>query len=355
MGRRRALVSIGAALPAGVLLVHGCRDATQLTLDLRTNVVCADMRGVEIVVASDPHVAEHRAALDAPGTRFASATTSECTEGPAPRKIGTLVVTPSGNDGAVVVVAAFGGARADDCVAPRFGPGCIVARRKFSFVDHTAVTLPIVLDPVCAGVPCNENSTCVGAKCVDSKVNCSGGTCSEPGVKLADGGVEAVDAQSPLDSATPDDGALADSGGDTDAGDAATDASEGGSFTDAGVGYCPAAVTCVGSALGCAVAPGPPSCCYSPTAVCINAGAACSGLSGCCRSSDDCTANVGDVCCASTNVAMTTTTVACRTRAACSAAGGVAVCNVTGGDGCGPGHICLGGVYSTTPQFYNCS
>ena len=70
----------------------------------------------------------------------------------------------------MVVVAAFGDVKVADCIAPNFAPGCIVARRRFAFADYTAATLPIVLDPVCSGVPCNESSTCVGKKCVDARL-----------------------------------------------------------------------------------------------------------------------------------------------------------------------------------------
>jgi hypothetical protein len=168
MRTRFTLVSLGSALPAVALLAHGCRTPTQVTLEISTNVVCSDLRAVDIVVARDSHAAEHGAALDAPGQRFASASTTSCTEGAAPRRVGTLVVTPGSGDGSVVVVAAFGKATAADCTAPRFAPECIVARRRFGFVDHQSLTLPIVLDPICAGVACNENTTCVGKACVDS-------------------------------------------------------------------------------------------------------------------------------------------------------------------------------------------
>ena len=146
------------------------------------------MRGVEIVVAADSREAERRAALDAPGIRYATASTSACLEGASSRTIGTLVVTPGGGSGAVVVVAAFGGVKVAGCIAPNFAPGCIVARRRFAFADYTAATLPIVLDPVCSGVPCNESSTCVGKKCVDSAVDCVSGTCTDPGQTAPDGG-----------------------------------------------------------------------------------------------------------------------------------------------------------------------
>jgi hypothetical protein len=335
-------------------MAHGCREATQITLELGTNVTCADMRGVEIVVAGAPHEAEHRAALDAPGTRFATATTAECTEGPAPRRIGTLVVTPSGGDGAVVVVAAFGNARPDDCIAPRFGPGCIVARRKFSFVDHTPVTLPIVLDPACAGVPCDENSTCVGAKCVTSKVDCASGTCTIAG-QLPDGGLVAVDATSSLDGA-PNADATSDAGDDASAGDGSvSDATvEGGVDASPDGGTCPALTTCIGSPVACAISDGTVACCYVGAGASCGKVGACAGLSGCCQSAEDCP-TVGDVCCASTLNPTASTFISCRPRNECLALPGVAVCNLVGNFGCGQGHGCAGGTYSTTPQYYRCS
>jgi hypothetical protein len=361
MRGRSKLLTFGAALPTVVLLGHGCRTATQVTIDIGTNVVCADMHGVDIVIAGDSHDAEHRAALDVPGTRFATTTTSDCTEGAPPRKVGTLALTPSSGGGAVVLVAAFGATRVADCVAPNFGPGCIVARRRFGFVDHMAVTLPIVLDPVCAGVPCNESSTCVGKKCVDSSVDCTSGTCADPGQRSADGGLVEVDAFSPLDSSGGTDAsdAAAADGADSAGSDGASgDGSTGDGGADAGGGSCPmsticaapAARTCVGGA-----AFGGPSevCCYvDPTQPTCTTLGMCAAISGCCRSADDCLN--GDICCASTPTPMTSTVIQCKPRSACAT--GTVVCASPGMGGCGPGHACPGGrVYSSAPDYYGCS
>ncbi|MDB4935394.1 MAG: repeat domain protein [Labilithrix sp.] len=359
---RVKLAAIGTALPAVALLAHGCKNPTQVTLDIGTNVVCSDMRGVEIVVASDTHEAEHRAALDVEGRRFPTATTSDCTEGTVPRKIGTLVVTPGNSDGSVVVIAAFGKTRVEDCVAPRFAPECIVARRRFGFVDHQSVTLPIVLDPICAGVPCNENSTCVGKKCVDSFVDCASGTCAPPGRIGPDGGPLEVDGASPLDAAPLDGDTIADGssgeGGDgSTVTDGATEAS-----TDAGVaGACPMTPTCQGSpGAVCASVVGqpPPGCCYPAAAgsgTCTEQSACTKGVWACCRDSDDC--NTGQICCASTQNAAATTRMTCRVRTECVAAGGAVVCKVPGNAGCGaPGtSSCIGAEYSTAPQYFRCS
>ncbi|NJR12605.1 hypothetical protein HC776_01590 [bacterium] len=52
--------------------------------------------------------------------------------------IGTLVVTPAASNGAIVVAASYTDAR---CKPPY--ADCIVARRRFVFVDSTSTTLPI--------------------------------------------------------------------------------------------------------------------------------------------------------------------------------------------------------------------
>lgn len=365
MRSRSKLLTFGAALPTVALLGHGCRTATQVTIDIGTNVVCADMRGVDIVIAGDSHEAEHRAALDVPGTRFATTTTSDCTEGAPPRKVGTLALTPSSGGGAVVLVAAFGTTRVADCIAPNFGPGCIVARRRFGFVDHMAVTLPIVLDPVCAGVPCNESSTCVGKKCVDSTVDCTSGTCADPGQRSPDGGLVEVDAFSPLDSSggtDAADAAAADGAdgavGDGGVSDGALDGSDG-SIDAGGGGYCPAFTTCAAPAAASCVGMasfGSPAaaCCYeSPLMPSCKPLGTCAAISGCCRSADDCA--VGDVCCASTPTAMSSTVIVCKPRGACMAAGGTSVCATPGNNGCGAMHSCIGSIYSQQPDYYGCS
>ena len=339
---------IGGAIPVVALFVDGCRSPTQVTLDVGTNVVCSDMRGVEIIVAGDPQEAEHRAALDAPGIRYATASTEVCTEGPSPRPIGTLVVTPGGGGGAVVVVAAFGGAKVSDCIAPNFGPGCIVARRRFAFADHTPSTLPIVLDPVCSGVPCNESSTCVGKKCVDSAVDCGSGTCTDPGQPSPDGGLVEVDSASPLDSSAPDLEASSDAPVESGA-DGGHDAGKEGGGP---VGSCPTMMPCLSEVpTACVSAGANVSCCYASNPASCQPKGACSSISGCCRDSNDCAP--GNVCCANTRNATTSTVVDCRPASECRMAGAV-VCHTVGSSGCGGG-ACSADPYSVKPDYYRCS
>lgn len=320
------------------MLAHGCQDPTQVTLDIRTNVVCSDMKGVSIVVAKDPRSAETRAAFFGDGPRFASAETTNCDESTSPHSVGTLVVTPSGDQGAVVVVAAFGGLTTDQCTKTSFPAGCIIARRRFSFVDRTRITLPILLDPSCSGIPCNETSTCVGRRCVDSEVTCAGGTCAEPSGATVDGGIVGEDGGSlPL----PDGSLLniSEAGLVDVRGDGAS----------IGSGTCPA-VICTGGAQICLPTE---TCCYAGSvATCIDA-TSCGTMAGCCRSASDCLN--GTICCASTSLPSSTTRLSCRTLAECKSLSGVSVCT-TDSTGCGAASAgCTGEVYSQAPEFFRCS
>jgi hypothetical protein len=219
--------------------------------------------------------------------------------------------------------------------------------------------MPIVLDPDCAGVPCNENSTCVGKKCVDSAVDCSGAECTQPGV-AADGGVIEVDAFSPLvDGAPPDDGSIPDDGsskadggppdGGGDGGDAADAAPDsGGNICSVGVGTCLAAdgqapTTC--SPAG--------RCCYGTgggSCVALGNKNPCAGLTACCHGSTSCPGNT--VCCADTPSPQPTTVIKCRPIEDCT---GPRICSAAD-QGCSNMGSCQGGfVYSPDPEYFGCS
>ena len=251
----------------------------------------------------------------------------------------------------MVVVAAFGGVKIADCIAPNFAPGCIVARRRFAFADYTAATFPIVLDPVCSGVPCNESSTCVGKKCVDSAVNCTAGTCSDPGQTTPVGGLVEVDALSPLDSAVAlDPGSDAPNDG---AGDAPHDAPVETGGDAGGGGSCPTTTTCdsLQRSVAC-ISLAPVACCYEANPATCKPPGTCAALSGCCRSSLDC--NGSDICCASTKVASNATVISCKPQNDCVAAMGAVVCSTVGGTGCG-GKACIAAFYTAKPDYYHCS
>jgi hypothetical protein len=354
MNRRQCLIAIGGALPSLAIAAHGCKTATQVTLDLSTNVKCTDLRGVDIVVAEASDEAERRAALAAPGTRFPTATTTDCADG----HIGTLVITPGGGDAAVVVIAAFGSTSVDACKAGSFSSQCIVARRRFSFIDHGQSTLPVLLDTDCAGVPCNVATTCVSHKCVDSNVDCqSGGVCSSPGKIGPDGGVIEEDGSPPFPPAPPPQ----DDGGPDAPNDSPNDAPNDVTTDAPGDG---GTLFCANGAAGCGaiqcINPGE-FCCYTmATGGCKST--SCPAMRGCCRDSNDCSGN-NDFCCAipSSIPPTAATTLTCQSLANCQAMGGAPVCTDSGGGtGCSgfamPPYHCTANLYTntTSPAFYFC-
>ena len=155
---------------------EACRDATQVTVDIRTlGIPCSSLKGVKIVVARSPRDAEDRMAL---GSLSAEVQRGQC-DG---ERVGTLVLTPSEAKGAIIVAARISDEAAATCKPPDY-KGCIVARRAFAFLDHVSVTLPITLEVACADVPCDVVSSCRSGTCVSSEASCSDGTqrcASEP-------------------------------------------------------------------------------------------------------------------------------------------------------------------------------
>ncbi len=186
-------------------VVDGCREPTEVTLRISSDANCTDLRGVAISAAVDSRLAEDRSA-SSPGT-----VTRACASG----YIGTIVVTPAetGSTAAIVVTAGVL-APAEECKPPSY-KGCIVARRRFAFVDHTPLTIPIGLEVDCRDVPCDAVTTCLHGKCVDARIGCDDRGCGEVG-----GGSVTPDGGAP-------DGAISDGSPDgarSDAGDAASDA-----------------------------------------------------------------------------------------------------------------------------------
>lgn len=316
--RRIRLLSLQLLACALVAVAaQSCRTPTQVTLDLSTDVACADLKGVDIIVAPGARAAEERALL-----RYSAASTDACSGG----HIGTLVVTPGAGEGAVVIIAGLVN-RASSCVPPRY-EGCIVARRRFSFIDHVSSTLPVFLAASCIDVPCNETTTCASRKeCVDSTATCSAdGSCSGPAQAGQDAG--------PADGAPPDgeggrpDGPL-DDGSVTEAG--AEGGAEGGVIPGP-FGACPAVNACPLRPLGKPTPCAPPmdampiGCCRqlaSPTFVCARVDSCTMGLVACCAGQMDCPNGTG--CCSSKPTGSTGAIVACGTPSQCASVSGGAV------------------------------
>ncbi|MBX3186071.1 MAG: hypothetical protein KF819_03610 [Labilithrix sp.] len=262
----------------------GCRDATQMTLEigLADKVVCSEMKGTAITVGVDAIDTESRVAAE-----YVTATTNECDA--RTRSVGTLVVTPSDDDQAsVVVVVAYDPSLGSPaaCKPPLF-KGCIVARRRFSFSTFKKLRMPITIDPDCKDVPCDALSTCRKGNCYSSEVVIEGDVVPpEPGA-LPDGGTDEGGIVIP-------EGGLPDTGGDADS--SIPDGSDVDGPVDAPTDApfdAPPGVSCVAGALQC---PGPCSgkllyCCdvLADTGVqCVNGAAACKASSPkyCCADGD---------------------------------------------------------------------
>jgi hypothetical protein len=173
--RRQTALSFGVVVLFAV--VASCREPTQITVVIRTGEKCSDLSGAEIVVGPSQQETQTRFEQ-----KFTAAESHDCD---ATGLIGTLVVTPGGAGGTIVVAAGVrvGGAPAPDpaeCATAANKGNCIVARRSFSFLDHTSLTLPIELDPLCVGQACDPASTCFKGSCVDATVSCVGADCGLP-------------------------------------------------------------------------------------------------------------------------------------------------------------------------------
>ncbi len=191
--RRTAVTALGGLFVATLVAAQACLAPTQLTLVVDTDVPCPELKGVAITVSDRPEGAETKG--------FVTAETSDCQAG---GRVGTLVVTPSDSGRAAIVVVAGVTRPARECSSANGYEGCIVARRLVSFVDHTALVVPVRLEVDCLDVPCNAISTCSKGRCVSSETICDDTDCSKVGV-AQDGGEALVDAPTSNDATVPPD------------------------------------------------------------------------------------------------------------------------------------------------------
>lgn len=181
----------GLLLLAAVLgvIVASCRDATEVSLEARTNIMYRPGLVTTFTVGTSPAAIEENAAAKI------ETTSPWGSDG----FIGSLTVIPPSDDAttlAVKIVMAVQKNDAHDCKPPRY-EGCIVARRVLSYRAHASLRLPINLWLDCVGVPCDAVSTCNAlGQCVSSQVDAScadGRGCTIPGEE----GVASVDASAP--------------------------------------------------------------------------------------------------------------------------------------------------------------
>lgn len=190
--RGRALaVAAMAATTIGV----ACYGPTEVRLEISTDRPC---KALPTADEPNPQPVKTSVAVGGSAADVAQVSeTSSCID-TSTGAIGSLVIVPSaGHDArvAVQVVMTTNGRPTSDCVLDAKGnpPSfCIVARRSFSFIDHTSRTLPIRLYDACRGVGCGAEDTCGrGGGCRPADVPDEGDPADEPciGPQCADGGV----------------------------------------------------------------------------------------------------------------------------------------------------------------------
>ena len=165
----RAAIGISSScwwwLAVGLL---GCQEPTQVRLHVRTDVPHVLGRTLSITAAPPDRVegADPDAVVDQPwgGTG----------------EVGTIVVVPEEDHNGKLGVRVVMGVTRDpsDCTG-LVVEGCIIARRRLSFLEHRTVELPVGLHAACEGVRCDENSTCNAlGQCVSAEVDPS--LCESP-------------------------------------------------------------------------------------------------------------------------------------------------------------------------------
>jgi formylglycine-generating enzyme len=196
--------------PLGALalaaLLPACRSPTEISVDVVTNVPCA-----QVTVTSFTS-GELGAIESLPPTTESTTCTAN--------HLGTVVLVPSsaGDDAKVgfKIVTALDGETASACsgAAAAGNPKCIVERRALNYIPHNPLVVIVDMDAVCEGQICDAQSTCVNGVCVSAVIpdpsSCEGAGCGDTVLgPLPDGGVDAtVDASSdapadaPIDVAT---------------------------------------------------------------------------------------------------------------------------------------------------------
>jgi len=184
---------------APTLSAISCREPTQLKLEITSPMSCDELDTAAIDVGGDAKTLEDRA-LDAPSA------VAGCIRTNGRAEFGHIFLVPGRSSGAVIVRAATRGTRPEQCTKENGYRGCIVARRRFSYVDHATLTMTVQLDRSCIDVPCNEESTCDKGRCIAAQVLCQGSSCdTDP-----DAGVDAGPRDAGPADAGPTDATLVD-------------------------------------------------------------------------------------------------------------------------------------------------
>jgi hypothetical protein len=168
-----------------------CEEPTQVTVRITSSVQCENLSDVHTFIGPNPEATQ---------SRFQGEVSVGASDRCDPDGfIGTLVVTPGGDSGSILVAVGVRGGdgtpppQATKCADPEVAKRCIVARRTFTFIENKPLLLPIDLDPLCVGQSCDPASTCFKGSCVSANVVCVGADCGLPqenpgGIPTGEGG-----------------------------------------------------------------------------------------------------------------------------------------------------------------------
>src|SRR5689334_6974203 len=107
---------VAISLTAGLVTVVACQEPTQVTIDVRlATATCTEIHGTAINVGIRPTDTEEKVK-----SKFPNAQTTDCDA--ATSRIGTLVVTPSDEERASVIVVTSYGKQNDptECQPPLY-------------------------------------------------------------------------------------------------------------------------------------------------------------------------------------------------------------------------------------------
>jgi hypothetical protein len=181
---RLSLDTHSATFAVSLLLLSSCRDATQITLNVRTNVPCTDQgawQGVAVYVGRPGSDVEQVSP---------TLVTRDCDE---QGNVGSLVVVPSADKDEEVGLRVVAGLsqNPEQCEEQDY-EGCIVARRTVRFNPHASLELDVELTSDCVSIGCSAELTCVSGSCRNSRQASKPMTVlppAEPNVRCGDNGV----------------------------------------------------------------------------------------------------------------------------------------------------------------------
>jgi N-acetylneuraminic acid mutarotase len=148
------------------VLASACREPTEITFAVTTDVPCARVTGTAIAVGS----------LGDFDTRPFAATSTACS---ATGSLGSLVVVPgAASDVAVRIVTGLDGKTPEQCAQSGYTGGCIVARRALGFTKASPLVASVAMEASCRDVVCSPDTSCSKGACVSLSSACSGASCA---------------------------------------------------------------------------------------------------------------------------------------------------------------------------------